>query len=184
MGVFILKKIATIEHTHKDCYSQEEIRKASRAIVINQGLVLMIHSSVNGDYKFPGGGRKVFETNIDNLIRETKEETGYDVIRDSIRPFGYIEEIRDSSNNKDAIFKIISEYFLCDIANTKDSPCLEEYEKDFDYQTVFINPRYAIEQNEKLDKNEFPWIEREIIVLNIIDRLIGEKDESTDLLQS
>lgn len=107
-----MKKIATINNIFNKAYSKTQIRKSSRAIIIKNDLILMIHSTKNDDFKFPGGGRKVFESPIDNLIRETKEETGYDIIKASIKPLGYVEELNKASNNKNVLFKMISEYYF------------------------------------------------------------------------
>lgn len=46
------------------------------------------------------------------MIRETKEETGYDIIKASIKPLGYVEELNKASNNKNVLFKMISEYYF------------------------------------------------------------------------
>ena len=45
-----------------------------------------------GEVKLPGGGIDSGEDDYKALVREVKEETGYDVILESIVPFGEIEE--------------------------------------------------------------------------------------------
>ena len=47
----------------------------------------------NNNYKFPGGGIEKNESNIDALIRETKEEAGLVVIKDSIKEYGYVHRV-------------------------------------------------------------------------------------------
>jgi len=50
------------------------------AIVRDQsGRVLLIHKSDNNLWALPGGGHEVGETIVDTVVREVKEETGYDV---------------------------------------------------------------------------------------------------------
>ncbi|MDT0270040.1 NUDIX domain-containing protein [Streptomyces sp. DSM 44915] len=45
----------------------------------NDGRVLMIRRSDNGRWALPGGGHDVGESISDTVVREAKEETGYDV---------------------------------------------------------------------------------------------------------
>lgn len=177
-----MKKIATIDQTLNKSYSRVEVRKASRAIIIHNGLLLMICSGKNGDYKFPGGGRKVFENAIDNLVRETREETGYEIIKDSIHPLGYVEEVNEATNKKRGLFKMISEFYFCDVKLNHKAPMLDEYEKKLNYEAVFVSPQYALMKNEELDVKRFPWILRENLILKIIIRMLGDNYEGINLL--
>jgi 8-oxo-dGTP pyrophosphatase MutT (NUDIX family) len=50
------------------------------AIVTNDdGRVLMIHKTDNNKWALPGGGHEPGESIADTVVREVKEETGYDV---------------------------------------------------------------------------------------------------------
>ena len=44
-----------------------------------QGRVLMIHKTDNDKWALPGGGHEIGESIADTVVREVKEETGYDV---------------------------------------------------------------------------------------------------------
>ena len=44
-----------------------------------QGRVLLIHKTDNDLWALPGGGHEIGETIAETVIREVKEETGYDV---------------------------------------------------------------------------------------------------------
>lgn len=58
------------------------IRCASKAIIINNGAVLLNkckHEDGRIYYDLPGGGQNVYESLEEALVREVKEETGYDV---------------------------------------------------------------------------------------------------------
>lgn len=70
------------------------IRCASKAIIIENGCILMNRCRrENGevDYDLPGGGQKVYESMEETVVREVKEETGYDVRVDGW--IGLAEEI-------------------------------------------------------------------------------------------
>lgn len=43
------------------------------------GRVLMIHKTDNDKWALPGGGHEIGESITNTVVRETKEETGYDV---------------------------------------------------------------------------------------------------------
>lgn len=73
------------------------VRPSSRAIIIKNNKIYMIHSLTYNYYTFPGGGIEKDETKIDALIRETKEEAGLIVIKDSIKPFGYVHRVKKSN---------------------------------------------------------------------------------------
>ena len=45
----------------------------------DQGRVLLIHKTDNDLWALPGGGHEIGESIADSVVREVKEETGYDV---------------------------------------------------------------------------------------------------------
>src|SRR5687767_1098738 len=45
----------------------------------DQGRVLVIHKTDNDLWALPGGGHEIGESIADSVVREVKEETGYDV---------------------------------------------------------------------------------------------------------
>ncbi|GAA4411281.1 NUDIX domain-containing protein [Fodinibacter luteus] len=50
------------------------------AVVLNeQSRVLLIHKTDNSLWALPGGGHEIGESIVDTVVREVKEETGYDV---------------------------------------------------------------------------------------------------------
>ncbi|MCM0622522.1 NUDIX hydrolase [Nocardioides bruguierae] len=46
----------------------------------DQGRVLLIHKTDNNLWALPGGGHEIGESITDTVVREVKEETGYDVV--------------------------------------------------------------------------------------------------------
>lgn len=71
------------------------VRTSSRAIIIKNNKIYMIHSLTYNYYTFPGGGIEKDETKIDALIREIKEEAGLIVIKDSIKPLDMFIELKN-----------------------------------------------------------------------------------------
>ena len=56
----------------------EICRTAVRGIISLDGRLLFIKSKY-GEVKLPGGGREEGESDLDTLIREVREETGFEV---------------------------------------------------------------------------------------------------------
>ena len=46
--------------------------------------VLMIHKADNDQWALPGGGHEIGESISETVVRETKEETGYDIAVDTL----------------------------------------------------------------------------------------------------
>ena len=87
-------------------------RPSSRAIIIKNGKLALVYSKRYDYYKFPGGGIKEYESIIDALIREVKEEVGL-IIKESIKEYGYVKRIQKF--NQDQIFLQDNYYYLCDV---------------------------------------------------------------------
>ncbi|WP_380169512.1 NUDIX hydrolase [Jannaschia sp. R86511] len=49
------------------------------AVVNDRGQLLLIHKTDNDLWALPGGGHEIGESIADTVVREVKEETGYDV---------------------------------------------------------------------------------------------------------
>lgn len=68
-------------------------RTAVRAVLTDEsGMIALMHTKRDGFYNLPGGGVEEGETLMDALVRECKEETGYNV--EILRELGSIVEIR------------------------------------------------------------------------------------------
>lgn len=77
------------------------VRSTAKAIIINNDKILLnkCFDKYNGHYySLPGGGQEKYESIKDAVIRECKEETGYDVI--PIRFCGICEEICDNEDTQ------------------------------------------------------------------------------------
>lgn len=47
---------------------------------------------------------------------------------------------------------------------------------------MFVSPNYALRMNESLDIKKFHWVVRENLILKIIIRMLGDKNESINML--
>lgn len=134
-------------------------RTASRGVIKREDKFLMIYSKF-GDYKFPGGGVKKGETLIEALIREVKEETGYIVEETSVRQ--YMEILERRKGEYDDILEMKSFYYFCNIKEETGERNLDDYEKEYDYQIVWISLLEAIEKNREMkNRDKCPWVVRE-----------------------
>ena len=145
-------------------------RPSSRAIIIKNKKIYMVHSLVYDYYKFPGGGIDNNESNIDALIRETKEEAGLIVIPSSIKEYGYVQRIQKAKEEGYSIFIQDNYYYICDVEDSIATQELDEYENFEKFTLELVNPVDVIRINRtknhgSKDKN---MIEREARVLELL----------------
>ena len=141
-------------------------RTASRAIIKNGDKYVLVFSKY-GDYKFPGGGAKKGEELENAMVREVEEETGYHVKVDSIKKYGKVLEIRKGEYQD--IMEMISHYYFCDVYSKTGNRNLDEYEKEYNYQIVWMTLEEAIEKNKRItDFDKIPWVIRETKVMEYI----------------
>ena len=107
-----MKLLFEIDKKNYDNDGKAFVRPSAKAIIIKDNKIYMVHSLVYDYYNFPGGGIESDESNIDALIRETKEEAGLVVIKDSIKEYGYVHRVQKA---KDPDFS----KFIQDIDYTK-----------------------------------------------------------------
>lgn len=171
-----------IEHfdsnNYNDCTTTFS-RIAVRAILFIEHKLVMVTSNKFDEYKFPGGGQKDLESDIDTLIRETKEETGLSIIKESIKPYGYAIEKRRSVFDPSQIFHMESRYYLCECNNHFEETNYDDYEIEYGYQVSLIDLDEAIKKNiiaAEKHQQIATWINRELAVLrDIKNTLVGEK---------
>ena len=148
-------------------------RPSARAIIIKDNRIYMIHSLVYDYYKFPGGGIEKEESNIDALVRETSEEAGLIVIKDSIKEYGYVHRIQKAKDEGFSMFVQDNYYYLCDVEDRVVCQRLDDYEDEERFTLELVDPMVAIKANRKKghDSQKQTMIEREAKVLEM---LIGE----------
>lgn len=149
-------------------------REAVRGVIVKGRTLLMIYSSKNGDYKFPGGGIDTGETHEAALVREIREESGATVLSINGELGKVIEYDIPKEKNYD-VFKMISYYYICEVGSNFGEQSLDKYEKDLGFTPVWVDIDEAISVNQMLiDSNSSSrWTRRETFVLKYIKDRFG-----------
>lgn len=163
-----MEKILVMDEHNYDENLEEIYRISVRGIIFVGGKLLMIESSF-GEVKLPGGGMDPGEDEYQTLVREVKEETGYDVIPESIKPFGEIEEKR-LAVYEPMIWHQINRLYFCDVYAEQGECEYSENEKEEGFHQVFYTIEEALEKNERMLEKEGlqAWNQREYKTLLLI----------------
>lgn len=172
-----MKTLKEIHYDHQlNLNGKTRLRTAVRAIISNSTRdVLLIYSSRNGDYKFPGGGLEKDEQLHQALRREVKEECGYSQL-EILREFGKVIEYRKPFEKVFDVFKMISYYYICRIPDglVADELSLDEYEFELGFIPVWVSLQKAIETNHHIlqkDPVQIPrWTRRDTFVLELLNQ--------------
>ena len=145
-------------------------RPSARAIIIKDNKIYMVHSFVYDYYKFPGGGIEKQESNIDALIRETAEEAGLIVIKDSIKEYGFVHRIQKAKDPGYSMFIQDNFYYLCDVEDRIINQNLDDYEDFVKFTLELVDPKIAINANRNSNHGpkNLDMIEREAKVLELL----------------
>ena len=163
-----MEKILVMDEHNYDDNLSEILRVAIRGIIFIDGKLLMIEDSF-GEVKLPGGGMEPGEDDYRALIREVKEETGYDVIPESIKPFGEIEKKR-LSVHEPMIWHQINRLYFCSVYPEQGQCEYSENEKKYGFHQVLYTIEEALRINERMLENEGlqAWNQREYRTLLLI----------------
>ena len=165
-----MKLLFEIDKKNYDNNGRAFIRPSARAIIIKDNKIYMVHSLLYDYYKFPGGGIEKDESSIDAVIRETKEEAGLIIIKDSIKEYGYVHRKHKSIDPNYEIFDQYNYYYLCDVENNILKQNLDDYEKEEKYTLELIDPKIAINvnRNNNHGSTDLEMLEREAKVLELL----------------
>lgn len=143
-------------------------RTAVRGVIFREGQLLMIQSSF-GEVKFPGGGQEAGESDLDTLLREVLEETGYHVKPDSVQPLGQVVEKR-LSRHEPMIWHQINRYYLCRIEGQQEACQYSANEQKYGMHQLWLPLSQAVEVNRQMLAREGcnPWNQREYRVLEYL----------------
>ena len=146
-----------------------EIRRVAVRGVIWIGGKLLLNESRFGELKLPGGGQEDGEDDRETLLREVREETGFAVRPESLRPFGYIEEKR-LSLREPTIWHQFSRLYFCEVAGEQGARTLTESERKRGFHPGLYTLDEAIAQNRRVLNREGaqPWNQRELQTLLLI----------------
>lgn len=157
-----------------DSIGNINFREAVRAVILKDNKILMVHSK-NKDYKFPGGGLKKGEEQIEALKREIEEETGY-VCTNVNEQIGVIIERSKDKYVNNRIFKMISYYYFAEVSDIRKKQKLDAYEAKLEFKPIWISVKDAIDNNERIINLGIQpianWIYRETYVLKEIRNAI------------
>lgn len=157
--------------------SLPEIRRTGvRGIIFENEKLLMIRTNF-GDVKFPGGGQEEGENDETTLIRETLEETGFQVIPESIRPFGEVVEKR-LSLHEPMIWHQINRYYFCRITGSPQDTQFSENEQRYGMHPIWCTLEEAIAANRAMLEREgrTPWNQREFRVLELLREKMASEE--------
>lgn len=154
-------------------------REAVRAVAVDDlGRILLLHSRVGGDYKFPGGGVEEGEDPRAALARELDEECGSDLLAMGELLVSVVE--RRAAREAPAVFQMRSRYYQVAVGTTHRTQRLEEYEAALGLRPVWVSPAAAIAANESAlaGPDPAPWVDRELRVLRWLHRPSGRQARS------
>ncbi len=170
-----MKKQLILDAKDYDTNLSELRRVAVRGVIFRDGKLLLVENNF-GEVKLPGGGQDAEETDIDTLVREVREETGYQVIPDSAEEFCEIIE-RRMSVKEPMIWHQISRIYFCKIEKEQGTCEYSEGEKKYGFRQVWYTVEEAIQKNEQMLQHEGvqAWNQREYKTLQMIQEYLGEQ---------
>ncbi len=145
-------------------------RLTVRAVVPRGGELLLVHSRVNGDLMFPGGGIEAGESHHVALARELLEECGAE-LREVGGLLGETREYRAAREPGFDAYCIRSLYYLCRIGDQLVAPQPQPYE----IRLGFVPGWFALDEALQTNKTQLAgpcpqWTARETRVLAQLQR--------------
>ncbi|MBO6231028.1 MAG: NUDIX domain-containing protein [Ruminiclostridium sp.] len=120
-------------------------RPSVRGVILRDGKLALVRSLKYDYYKFPGGGTDEGESHTDTLVREVREETGLNVLPESVREYGYV--YRAQKGKTEDVFVQENFYYFCEVSESLSDVSLDDYEAEEEFTLEFASPRFAAEVN-------------------------------------
>ena len=115
--------------------------------VIRRGDLYAMQKAANGEYKIPGGGPDDGESHEEALLREVKDETGFVLDPDRIRPIGMVKERREDAFKKGKIFERSTYFYNCEIRQETGEINMTKSEIARGFQPVWADADTIIREN-------------------------------------
>lgn len=140
-------------------------RITARAVVLRGDRLLLVHSRVNGDLMFPGGGIEAGECHERALARELREECGAELLRVGAL-LGETREYRAAREPDYDAYCIHSYYYLCQLGEDWSEPRPQPYEVRLGFSPGWFALEEALQTNKTQLAGPCPqWTVRETRVL-------------------
>lgn len=188
-----MKTLFTTDYKNYDPTWPRSSRPSARAIILIDNIsdystlashdkIALAYAKNLGYYKFPGGGIHEGEENTAALIREVEEETGLEVIPESIEEAGLVSRIMQSEMFPQTIFVQESFHYFCRVKTGPDgkplikNQNLDDYEKDDGFELRIVTLDRAITTNLRFKSDNYAkldMIARETLVM---EKLCGQDE--------
>ena len=165
-----MERLFVIDVKDYDENWERSFRPSVRAIIQKDDKIAMVYNQKYDYYAFPGGGIEEGESFHQALLREVKEETGLNVILDSIEELGSALRVSKSFAFENTIFVQENFYYICQAEDAIGEQRLEGYEAEQGMVLEFVNPEEALRKNrfgDHKEESDRVWIERETKILEM-----------------
>lgn len=181
-----MKTLFTTDYKNYEADWPTSSRPSARAIILVKSenpdasqlspndRIALAYAKNLGYYKFPGGGIHEGEEKTAALIREVAEETGLEVIPESIEEGGLVSRIMQSEMFPKTIFVQDSFHYFCRVKTGADgkplikNQKLDDYEKDDGFELRIVTVDEAIQTNLRFKSENYAkldMIARETLVM-------------------
>ena len=176
-----MKTLFTTDYKNYEPDWPSSSRPSARAIILTDNpplspsdKIALAYAKNLGYYKFPGGGIHEGEENTAALIREVAEETGLEVIPESIKEAGLVSRVMQSEMFSKTIFIQDSFHYFCKVKTDADGKLiiknqkLDDYEKDDGFELRIVTVDEAIQTNLHFKSDNYAkldMIARETLVM-------------------
>ena len=173
-----MRVLFTIDRKDYEPDGKQTVRPSVRAVLMRENRLLMLKSAADGHFEFPGGGIETGESPEAALIREVREETGFTVLRKSIREYGLVRRIE--AGKREPVFVQENAYYFCAAEENAGPQSLSDYERAEGLLPVWVDPSDALRANRDLmaKVGEAGHLLRDC---GVLERLIGEGAVSSSL---
>jgi 8-oxo-dGTP pyrophosphatase MutT (NUDIX family) len=136
-----------------------------RGVIWKGNQLAMVRSS-QGEYKFPGGGVDPGEHRSEALVREIREETGLQVVPESIQELGEILEKREDLFCKGQRYICHSLFFACQVTPEMVAPSPTDSEVQQGFTLAWADPQEILQGNAHFLGKQ--WIARDTVFLKMM----------------